>query len=80
MKNKSNAAWAEAKRRCRLSNEDIALAKRLDMSPKTLMKNIPNANQPWKLPVKEWIRDLAWEKGWIKDKEKDKCDDNDLPF
>ena len=38
---KSNNDWAEAKRRCRLNNEDIALAKRLGMTPKTLIKTIP---------------------------------------
>src|SRR5204863_8865108 len=38
--------------------EDIRMAKALGMSPKTLMKNNPSPSQRWKLPVKEWIREL----------------------
>jgi hypothetical protein len=38
--------------------EDIAMAKALGMSPKSLMKNQPSPQQRWKLPVKLWIREL----------------------
>jgi len=34
------------------------MAKELGMSPRSLIKNIPAPSQPWKAPVKEWIRDL----------------------
>lgn len=51
-------AWAEAKRLCGLSAEDIAKAKALGMSPKSLIKNIPSRDQRWKAPVREWVRDL----------------------
>ena len=34
------------------------MAKRLGMSPKSLMKNQPGPSQRWKKPVKIWIRDL----------------------
>lgn len=57
-KNKKHAAWAEAKKRCRLNNVDIQMAKKLGMTPKSLLKNIPSPNQQWKAPVKDWIRDL----------------------
>ena len=50
--------WAEAKKCCRLNQEDIRKAKALGLSPKSLMKNIPNASQKWKLPVPLWIREL----------------------
>lgn len=30
----SEAMWAEAKKKCRLNNEDIALAKRLGLNPR----------------------------------------------
>lgn len=66
--------WAEAKKRCRLNAQDIQLAKQLGMSPKSLLKNIPSPKEQWKLPVKDWIRSLAWEKGLIKE------DKDDLPF
>ena len=54
--------WAEAKKRCRLNQNDIQMAKELGMTPKSLMKNIPSSNQKWKAPVKIWIRDLYEEK------------------
>ncbi|WP_188456244.1 hypothetical protein [Virgibacillus oceani] len=60
-KNKSNV-WAEAKKRCRLNQADIQMAKELSMNPKSLIKNIPSSNQKWKAPVKVWIRDLYEEK------------------
>src|SRR4030095_10277438 len=50
--------WAEAKARCRLNQEDIGKAKALGISPKTLIKNIPNPQQRWKLPVRDWVREL----------------------
>ena len=50
--------WAEAKRRCRLNEEDIRMAKELGMQPSSLIKNIPSPNQQWKAPVKDWVRSL----------------------
>lgn len=59
MAKKKNAdAWAEAKKRCRLNTTDIQMAKELGMTPKSLIKNIPSPKQQWKVPVKEWIREL----------------------
>lgn len=57
-KNKKDALWAEAKRKCRLNNEDIRMAKEMGLNPRSLIKNIPSQSQPWKLPVKEWIREM----------------------
>lgn len=54
----SEAMWAEAKKKCRLNNEDIALAKRLGLNPRSLIKNIPNKSEPWKAPVKDWLREI----------------------
>lgn len=65
-KKEKDKLWAEAKKRCRLNAQDIQLAKQLGMSPKSLLKNIPSPKEQWKLPVKDWIRSLAWEKGLIK--------------
>ena len=50
--------WLEAKRRCRLSDEEIRMAKELGINPRSLIKNIPAKSQPWKAPVREWIREL----------------------
>ena len=50
--------WVKAKKLCRLNMEDIRKAKELGISPRTLIKNIPDPTQRWKAPVKIWIRDM----------------------
>ena len=54
----SDKLWAECKQKCRLNLDDIALAKRLGLNPKSLIKNIPNKNQQWKAPVKDWLHEI----------------------
>jgi len=54
----SNELWAECKKKCRLNMEDIELAKKLGLNPKSLIKNIPSKSQQWKAPVKEWLREI----------------------
>ena len=51
----SEQQWKDAKQKCHLSNEDIALAKRLGINPRSLIKNIPSKSEPWKAPVKDWL-------------------------
>lgn len=58
----SDALWQEAKKKCRLSNEDIKIAKELGLNPKSLIKNIPNKNEQWKAPVSAWIREIQEER------------------
>ncbi|MBI4875723.1 MAG: hypothetical protein HY822_13900 [Acidobacteria bacterium] len=53
-----DAEWARAKKLCRLSAEDVRMAKELGFKPKSLIKNIPNRSQPWKAPVAAWVRHL----------------------
>jgi hypothetical protein len=48
----------EAQRRCRLSDEEVTMAKALGLQPRSLIKNIPAASQTWKAPVSDWIRSL----------------------
>ena len=48
----------EDKRRCRLSDEEVRMAKELGFQPKSLIKNIPSPSQQWKAPVNQWVRDL----------------------
>ena len=55
---KKDRLWAEAKRRCRLNNEDIRMAKEMGLNPQSLVKNIPSKSEPWKLPVKNWIHEM----------------------
>ena len=54
----SDEQWAECKRKFRLNDEDIALAKRLGLNPHSLIKNIPSKSEPWKAPIKDWLRDI----------------------
>jgi len=54
----SDDLWAECKKKCRLNMEDIALAKKLGLNPRSLIKNIPSKSQPWKAPVKDWLREM----------------------
>jgi len=55
---KRDALWIEAKRRCRLNQEDIRMAKEMGLAPRSLIKNIPAKTQEWKMPVKDWIREM----------------------
>ena len=50
--------WPEAKKLCRLNQNDIEMAKRLGFAPGSLVRLIPSPQQKWKLPVKLWIHDL----------------------
>ena len=54
----SDEMWRDAKRKCRLNDEDIALAKRLGLNPRSLIKNIPSKSEPWKAPVRDWLREI----------------------
>ena len=54
----SEQLWQEAKKRCRLNDEDIARAMRLGLNPKSLIKNIPSKSEPWKAPVKDWLIEI----------------------
>ena len=54
----SEQLWQEAKKKCRLNNEDIALAKRLGLNPRSLIKNIPSKSEPLKAPVKDWLHEI----------------------
>jgi len=56
--NKKQAQWAEAKKKCRLNEETIRLAKEMGLNPINLIKNIPNKSQQWKAPVHVWIREM----------------------
>jgi hypothetical protein len=53
-----DALWDEAKRRCGLSTEDVKIAKEMGLNPRSLIKNIPSKSEPWKAPVKYWLREM----------------------
>lgn len=45
-----------------MNDDDIRMARELGMAAGSLIKNIPACGQMWKLPVKEWVRELYDEK------------------
>lgn len=52
-------SWPEAKKLCRLNQNDIEMAKALGFHPDALVRARPDPEQKkWKLPVKEWIHEL----------------------
>ncbi|MHC4199430.1 MAG: hypothetical protein ACYSU0_05515, partial [Planctomycetota bacterium] len=53
-----DAEWAKAKKLCRLSAEDVRMAKEMGLKPRKLVKNRANKSEPWKAPVKVWIREM----------------------
>ncbi|MHC4520900.1 MAG: hypothetical protein ACYTAS_20100 [Planctomycetota bacterium] len=55
---KNDRLWTEAKHRCRLNSDDIRMAREMGLNPRSLIKNIPSRTEPWKLPVREWIREM----------------------
>jgi len=62
MNSNKDDAWQEAKRRCRLNEKDVRMAKELGLQPKSLIKNIPGASEQWKAPVNEWVRSIYQKK------------------
>jgi hypothetical protein len=79
-KKRKPADWEEAKRRCRLNDDDIRMAKELGMAAGSLIKNIPAPGQMWKLPVKEWVRELYQEKFSRASRERDPTYGGDSEF
>lgn len=58
----NDVLWQEAKKKCRLNDEDVKIAKELGLNPKSLIKNIPNKSEQWKAPVSFWIREIQEER------------------
>jgi len=54
----SEELWREAMQKCRLNADDLALAKRLGLNPRSLIKNIPNKSEPWKSSVSVWLHEI----------------------
>lgn len=57
-KNKNNIDWPEVKRIVKLSVEEVEMAKKCGMSPRTVRANYSSTFQEkWKGSTREWIRD-----------------------
>jgi hypothetical protein len=57
-RDKLNDEWVKAKRLCRLSDDEVRMAREVGIGPRALIKNIPNPKQRWKAPVGVWVRNL----------------------
>lgn len=55
---KKEAIWAEVKKRYRLSNETIQMAKKLGLNPKKLGGIANHHQEPWKQPLPDFIKSL----------------------
>ena len=55
---KREEEWKEVKKKCRVGDETIRMAKELGINPRTMIKNIPNKAEKWKAPVDVWIREM----------------------
>lgn len=51
-------AWIDARKRYRLSHAVVQMARALGMNPKKLGKLANARQEPWKLPLPEFIADL----------------------
>jgi hypothetical protein len=51
-------AWADAQRRHRLSAAQVQMARELGLNPKKLGKIDNHRQEPWKVPLPQFIEDL----------------------
>lgn len=56
--NKKDIEWAEAKKKCRLNEETVKMARDMGLNPRSLIKNIPSQSEQWKAPVSIWIQEM----------------------
>jgi hypothetical protein len=54
--------WVEAKRRHRLTDEQVQMARELGMNPKKLGKLDNHRQEPWKLPLSRFIEELYYKR------------------
>ena len=55
---KNEAAWKRAKKQYRLSNDVMTMAQKLGLNPKKLGKIANHKQEPWKVPLPDFIRHL----------------------
>ena len=50
--------WIEARKKCRLSHAQVQMARELGLNPKKLGKLSNHKQEPWKVPLPEYIEHL----------------------
>jgi hypothetical protein len=61
-RNQKMQAWIEARKRHHLSHAQIHMARELGMNPAKLGKIDNHKQQPWKLPLPQFIEELYFER------------------
>ncbi len=56
--NQKMQAWIDARKRHRLSHAQVQMARELGMNPKKLGKKDNHDQEPWKMPLREYIEHL----------------------
>jgi hypothetical protein len=55
-------AWIEARKRHRLSHAHVQMARELGMNPKKLGKKDNHDQEPWKMPLRQYIEHLYFKR------------------
>lgn len=55
-------AWVDARRRFRLSHAHVQMARELGMNPKKMGSIANHDQEPWKLPLPEFIEELYFKR------------------
>ena len=58
MPNPKMQAWIDARKRHHLSHAQVQMARELAMNPKKLGKRDNHDQEPWKMPLKQYIEHL----------------------
>lgn len=56
--NRKMQAWIDARKRHRLSNTQVQMARELGMNPSKLGKLDNHDQEPWKMPLRQYIEHL----------------------
>ncbi len=57
------------------------MAKEMGLNPRSLIKNIPSKSEPWKAPVKDWVREMYRKRQEKAERtKKRRADSGDTPF
>ena len=60
--NRKMQAWIDARKRHHLSHAHVQMARELGMNPETLRKLDNDGQEPWKMPLRQYIEHLYLER------------------
>ena len=59
---KGENAWAEAKKKYRLTDAHVQMAKELGMNPRKFGSLANHKQEPWKAPLSEFIEEIYYKR------------------